>query len=416
MNKADIKRVYILLGLLLIGGCNTAPGSTTSASTSQLGPRPFYLVDEMDEGALKSKLESCASGPFYPSSFSIAHRGAPLQFPEHTKQSYTAAARMGAGIIECDVTFTKDRQLVCRHDQCDLHTTTDILLRPELAARCYKPFVAASPTQDANAVCCASDITLKEFKRLCGKMDAFDPRAKTALEYQGGTPGFRTDLYASCATVLTHQESIKLLQSLGTGFTPELKIPRVPMPFQGEYTQQQFISQTIGEYQAAGISADQVWIQSFDPQDIRAIIAKHPEFAKQAVYLDARPDNPEFVATKENFEQLYQQGFRIVAPPISTLLDLDGAGNIVPSAYALLAKQAGFQIIAWSLERSGRLLQDMKEGPAGDYYYATIRDAVSGDRNLYPILDVLAKDVGITGIFSDWPATATYYANCMLAD
>jgi glycerophosphoryl diester phosphodiesterase len=28
---------------------------------------------------------------------------------------------MGAGIIECDVTFTKDRELVCRHDQRDLH-------------------------------------------------------------------------------------------------------------------------------------------------------------------------------------------------------------------------------------------------------------------------------------------------------
>jgi glycerophosphoryl diester phosphodiesterase len=26
---------------------------------------------------------------------------------------------------------------------------------------------------------------------------------------------------------------------------------------------------------------------------------------------------------------------------------------------------------------------------------------------------VLARDVGIKGIFSDWPATVTYYANCM---
>ena len=31
------------------------------------------------------------------------------------------------------VTFTKDRELVCRHAQCDLHTTTNILVgeRPE---------------------------------------------------------------------------------------------------------------------------------------------------------------------------------------------------------------------------------------------------------------------------------------------
>ena len=62
--------------------------------------------------------------------FSIAHRGAPLQFPEHTKESYEAGARMGAGIVECDVTFTKDGQLVCRHDECDLHTTTNIVNTP----------------------------------------------------------------------------------------------------------------------------------------------------------------------------------------------------------------------------------------------------------------------------------------------
>jgi glycerophosphoryl diester phosphodiesterase len=28
-------------------------------------------------------------------------------------------------------------------------------------------------------------------------------------------------------------------------------------------------------------------------------------------------------------------------------------------------------------------------------------------------LDVLAKQVGVKGVFSDWPATVTYYANCM---
>jgi glycerophosphoryl diester phosphodiesterase len=49
--------------------------------------------------------------------FSIGHRGASLHFPEHTKEGYVAAADMGAGIIECDVTFTKDQELVCRHSQ-----------------------------------------------------------------------------------------------------------------------------------------------------------------------------------------------------------------------------------------------------------------------------------------------------------
>ena len=108
----------------------------------QLGPRPFFLVDDMRDSRLKRQLQSCTDGPFKKSDFSIGHRGAALQFPEHTRESYEAGARMGAGILECDVTFTKDLQLVCRHAQNDLHTTTNILVTP-LAAKCTKPFTPA---------------------------------------------------------------------------------------------------------------------------------------------------------------------------------------------------------------------------------------------------------------------------------
>ncbi|TMP65107.1 glycerophosphodiester phosphodiesterase, partial [Pseudoalteromonas sp. S1609] len=105
--------------------------------------------------------------------FSIGHRGAPMQYPEHTKESYIAAARMGAGIVECDVTFTNDKELVCRHSQCDLHTTTNILAIPELAAKCSEPFTPANSNSGtpASAKCCTSDISLAEFLTLEGKMD-----------------------------------------------------------------------------------------------------------------------------------------------------------------------------------------------------------------------------------------------------
>ena len=236
----------------------------------QLGPRPYYLVDDMDEGRLKRRLESCADDTVHRSDFSIGHRGAGLQFPEHTRESYMAAARMGAGILECDVTFTKDRQLVCRHSQCDLHTTTNILAVPELAAKCTQPFTPADPAAGtpASALCCTSDISLAEFKTLCGKMDAFDPNATTVEEFMGGTPTFRTDLYATCGTLLTHAESIELFDGLGAKFTPELKEPSVPMPFEGDYTQEQYAQQMIDEYRAAGISPHRVFAQSFSLDDV----------------------------------------------------------------------------------------------------------------------------------------------------
>ena len=78
-------------------------------SNVQLGPRPFFLIYAMIDGPLKQELMACTDGPFKRSDFSIGHRGAPLQFPEHTVESYIAAARMGAGRLECDVVFTKDR-------------------------------------------------------------------------------------------------------------------------------------------------------------------------------------------------------------------------------------------------------------------------------------------------------------------
>ncbi len=215
-------------------------------------------------------MQESSDGPFYKTDFSIGHRGAALQFPEHTQESYQSAARMGAGILECDVTFTNDRELVCRHSHCDLHTTTDILARPDLAAKCTQPFTPADPTtgKQASALCCSSDITLAEFKSLCGKMDDSDPKATSVAQYLKGTPDWRTDLYASCGTVLSYKESIALFKKLGTKMTPELKAPDVAMPFQGKYTQQDFAQQMIDEYRVAEVKPEKVFAQSLDLNDV----------------------------------------------------------------------------------------------------------------------------------------------------
>ena len=177
------KLATLVLGALLAMPALAAP----EVLNIQVGPRPYFLVADMDDSPLKKRLGSqeCRNKPFRKTDFSIGHRGAPLQVPEHTRESYEAAARMGAGIVECDVTFTRDKELVCRHSQNDLHTTTNILLVPELAVKCTTPFTPATFDADgnrltaANAECRTSDITLAEFRTLKGKMDAFDPDART---------------------------------------------------------------------------------------------------------------------------------------------------------------------------------------------------------------------------------------------
>lgn len=406
--------------------CATGPSSGSAALTNpghhdrvQLGPRPFFLVDDMTPSALKTQLQSCQNGPFKKSDFSIGHRGAALQFPEHTKESYEAAARMGAGILECDVTFTKDKELVCRHSQCDLHTTTNILETP-LAAKCSVPFTPATFDSNGNrltaatAQCCTSDISVAEFKTLRGKMDASNANAKTVTEYLGGTANFRTDLYAgpSSGTLLTHKESIALFKQLGAKMTPELKSASVSMPFDG-FTQHAYAQKMIDEYKAADVPARNVWAQSFDINDVLYWIAHEPEFGAQAVALDdidptdSNPSN-DVPPTLTELQSLYAQGVRIVAPPMWALLTLNSHGAIVPSQYALDSKAAGLDIITWTLERSGILA----DGDGG-WYYQSIQPALDNEGATMEALHVLAKDVGVLGVFSDWPATVTYYANCM---
>ena len=413
-----IRSTLGLAALALSTACAAAPGTSAPADAlskprADLGPRPAFLVDEMRDGALKTQLQQCSKrGSFSARDFSIGHRGAPLQFPEHTRESYIAAARMGAGIVECDVTFTKDKALVCRHAQNDLHTTTNILATP-LAAKCTKAFTPASFDAAGNLVtpaaaeCRTSDITLAEFKTLRGKMDASNPRARTVQEYLGGTANWRTDLYSgpTSGTLLTHAESIALFKQLGVKMTPELKSPSVPMPFDG-MTQQDYALKMIGEYKAAGVPASRVWPQSFSKDDVLTWVALEPEFGQQAVYLD----DANTVADLPGFGELQTyraQGIRIVAPPLFALLTVDGNGRIAPSSYALNAKAAGLGIITWTLERSG-LLADGGNG----FYYQSFDQAIQREGDMYEVLDVLAKQVGILGIFSDWPATTTFYANC----
>ncbi len=409
---------FFLCVIVAIVAQAESPHSPKDERSIQLGPRPFFLVNSLDDHQLKSELTACVNGPFQRSDFSIAHRGAPLQFPEHTRESYEAAALMGAGIGECDVTFTKDRELVCRHSQCDLHTTTNILAIPQLAAKCSTPFTPARIDKEsgklvrpAKAKCCTSDISLNEFLSLQGKMDGFNPRALTAQEYLAGTPNWRTDLYSQRGTVLSHAQSIKLFAKLGMKMTPELKTPDVTMPFEGNYSQENYAQQMIDEYKKAGIEPKSIFPQSFNRKDIEYWLISEPKFAEQSIYLDGRYRDSSFDIDKPkswipSMTKLYASGVRIIAPPLWMLLTTNDKGKIIPSQYATEAKQSGLKIITWTLERSGPL-QD-----GGGWYYQTIKDVIDDDSDMLKVIDILAQDVGVIGMFSDWPATVTFYANC----
>jgi glycerophosphoryl diester phosphodiesterase len=164
----------------------------------------------------------------------------------------------------------------------------------------------------------------------------------------------------------------------------------------------------IDEYKAAGIDPGDVWAQSFNLNDVLYWIANEPAFGEQAVFLDGgsipRPDAAAFL------QGLADQGVNIVAPPMPMLLTVDEDNEIVPSEYAYAAREAGLDIITWTTERAGRIVEDVLEGD-NIFYYRTTLPALENDGDIMVTLDVLAREVGIIGIFSDWPATVTYYAN-----
>ena len=420
-----IKRTVLVLTLFLIQATTSLSYADTTSNNAQLGPRPFFLVDDMDDGELKKRLQNCrGQNAFKRSDFSIGHRGAPMQFPEHTRESYQAAAKMGAGIVECDVTFTSDRALVCRHSQCDLHTTTNIL-ETDLASKCSTPFTPYNAETDtpASAKCCTSDLTLKEFKTLKGKMDASNSKATSVADYLNGTAKWRTDLYASRGTLMTHKESITLFKELGVKMTPELKSADVKMPYMGYYTQQDYAQQMINEYKEASVDPSKVFAQSFNLADVKYWIEKEPLFAKQAVFLDDRYNDKTFdhrapKTWKPTMDELASAGVKIIAPPMWMLLDTNDKREIVQSEYASKAKAAGLDIITWTLERSGNLTS--KDGTAGGWYYQTMNGdnsdkpgVINNEGDVLNALDALANKVGVIGVFSDWPATTTYYANCL---
>ncbi len=387
---------------LLVAGTSQAGESAQAVVPTD---RALQLSDTLTQGSLKHRLQSCATHSFYPTDFSIAHRGAPLGYPEHSREGYIAAAEQGAGVIECDVTFTKDLELVCRHSQCDLATTTNIL-QTSLASKCSAPFRPAIGGQPASATCCTSDISLAEFKTLCARPDRSNKQAKNVEEYLAPLRSPVVSEPLACGTLMTHAQSIKLINALDRKFTPELKRPMVDMPFAPGFTQAAYADKLLAEYRAAGIDPTRVFPQSFNPEDIWHWIESHPDFADQALWLDARGRIPGFQPSEAEFQALRARGLNIIAPPMPMLLTLNDAGEIVPSLYARLAKSVGLEIITWTFEAGDPT-------DANNWLYAPISDAMTDEGQMLQALHVLAKDVGVRGVFSDWPGTVTYYANCL---
>ena len=228
---------------------------------------------------IKDSLDTCGNNTLAQNDMSIGHRGAAMVAPEHTMASYKLAADMGAGFIECDVAITKDQHLVCRHSQCDLHTTTDILkgAHSDLADKCSVPFTAATAAPTNAAVrCCTYDFTIAELETLCMTMDeSTNSQATTAAEYTVGAPSWRSDVMVAdeCHKIVRHQDMAAWLIETGHNAIPELKDTHVAetVTFLTSVgmTKETFANKLTDELKAAGFTnsmSGRAWVDPLMPK------------------------------------------------------------------------------------------------------------------------------------------------------
>jgi glycerophosphoryl diester phosphodiesterase len=90
--------------------------------------------------------------------WNVGHRGASAYAPENTVPAFQLAAEQGATFVEFDLQLTKDRQIVCLHDN-SLERTTDV---EEVFPDRFRPLTGT----DTAKRWMLEDFTLAEIKRL----------------------------------------------------------------------------------------------------------------------------------------------------------------------------------------------------------------------------------------------------------
>jgi glycerophosphoryl diester phosphodiesterase len=179
----------------------------------------------------------------------IAHRGASGARPEHTTAAYRLAIEQGADFVEQDLGVTRDKQLICIHDDTLERTTNVAEVFPERAS-------SESSGRAPGRRWLVNDFTLAEIKKLdAGKW--FKP------EFAG-------------ARIQSFQEAIDLVRGRA-GLYPELKSPQL-YKSRGIDQVQLFVDvvRRNGLDKPESLRVTPMIIQSFDEEAVRRVAGELP--------------------------------------------------------------------------------------------------------------------------------------------
>ena len=190
------------------------------------------------------------------------------------------------------------------------------------------------------------------------------------------------------------------------------------MPF-NDFSQQDFAAKIVQDYIDMDVPPENVWLQSSTVADIEYWITT--PYGPQALMLDFEDDR--VVGDDELWlDAVASTGVKFLGPPMWKLVvpNPEAGKNIytsdmIPSPFAEQIKAREMAIIPWTMSRTGDSVTTLDRPESVDYYWQTLQgqglNLTEGSR--FDLLDVLYKDVGVAGIFDDWPALSTFYANCM---
>ena len=318
----------------------------------------------------------------------IGHRGASGHRPEHTLAAYKLAIAMGADYIEPDLVSTKDGQLVARHEN-EISGTTNVADHPEFADRRTTKTIDGLPVTGWFT----EDFTLKELKTL---------RARERL------PELRPDntAFDGLYEIPTLQEVIDLAQSAGVGIYPETKHPTYFDSI--DLSLEEPLVEILHDNGYRGRRA-KVFIQSFEVANLRELNRMTDVPLVQLLFSTGQPydftvagDDRTYadLATRRGLRQIarYADG---VGPEKIMIVPVDAAGNLQePTSLVHNAHRAGLLVHPYTFRNENEFLPaDFRQGdPSAEFYLSATGDAPAEYR--------LYFDLGVDGLFSDYPDTA----------
>ena len=313
----------------------------------------------------------------------IAHRGASGYRPEHTLASYALAIEFGADFIEPDLVATRDGHLIARHEPL-LDATTDVTRKPEFASRRSTKQLDGKPVTGFFA----SDFTLAEIKQL----RAVQPNPARSKQYDGEyeIPTFEEILDLVGAEGAARKRSI--------GIYPETKHPAFHLAL-GLPLEDRLLEALQRRHLDAADAP--VFIQSFESANLQYLHTRTKVrlvqlFEDDVVQYDSTGTkvaavrlphfgDPRGGALPRNLADIATYAYAIGPWKRHVLRENDGAllrTNLIERAHA-----AGLRVHAYTFRNEpATLAPEYRNDPSKEY--------------------AQFFDLGIDGVFSDFPDTA----------